>query len=375
SLRPTVDTHVQDTLSKVKASVTCLSHSGVKANDFWDALEETAKRIPNVWASLKKCEGEEYINVHQALQLAGYIVEKKITHLHAHFATSATSVARLAASFASIPYSFTSHAKDIFHEDVDSDDLEKKFNDAESAVTISDFNLRYLKSRYDGASKKAVRIYNGLDLNRFSYTAPGKAPRQILAVGPLIEKKGFKYLVQACKVLSNRGVEFNCKIIGTGDLEADLKKMVTDYGLENHLSLAGQLPPNKIIEEIEKSSVFVAPSVVGTDGSQDGLPTVLLKTMALGVPCISTDITAIPELVQNGETGLLVPQHDPIALAKAVELLLNDQQLQSRLSENGRKLIEKSFNVETNAAKMRKLFDRKAVQTGKSIKKEVVSCE
>ncbi len=281
-------------------------------------------------------------------------------HLHAHFATSATSVARLAAFFAGVPYTFTAHAKDIFHESVQFDDLRRKLRDAAAAITVSDYNLDYLRETYGPATARLQRIYNGLDLARFPYAAPHYRPPRIVSVGRLVEKKGFADLIEACAILAGQECHFNCQIIGAGELEADLRAHIKRLGLQASVELLGPLPQDEVTQRVLSAAVFAAPCVVGRDGNRDGLPTVLLEAMALGTPCIATDVTGIPEVLRDEETGLRVPQHDPVALAAAIERLLTDSALRVQLADRARRLIEAEFDIHRNAAQLRTIFQAPA---------------
>ncbi|MGH9882586.1 MAG: glycosyltransferase family 4 protein, partial [Pyrinomonadaceae bacterium] len=291
-----------------------------------------------------------------------------LTHLHSHFATSATTVARLAARFAALPYSFTAHAKDIFHESVRHDDLERKLTDAAAIVTVSDFNLQFLRDTYASAAARVERIYNGLDLEQFSFEAPDARPPRIVAVGRLVEKKGFVDLVQACAILKQRGLGFSCSIVGTGPLQAELQEQITRLDLESCVELLGPRPQAEVICLVQEACALAAPCVVGEDGNRDGLPTVLLEAMALGTPCISTDVTGIPEVIRNDETGLIVPQRDPSSLAGALTKLIASSQLCVRLATSARQLIESEFDVNRNAALLRRLF---AARQGADVLEEV----
>jgi glycosyltransferase involved in cell wall biosynthesis len=175
-------------------------------------------------------------------------------------------------------------------------------------------------------------------------------------VGRLVEKKGFGDLVDACALLARRGKRFRCLIIGSGPLEAELKARIARLGVADSVQLIGPHPQRELAAYLQASAVFAAPSVVGGDGNRDGLPTVLLEAMALGTPCVSTDVTGIPEVVRHEETGLQVPQHRPEALAGALERLLEDGDLRVALAERARALIEAAFDVERNAAALRDVF-------------------
>ena len=355
SLRPPEDTHFQDVIARVRAPVTYLTAQGLKALGFWRALEEAAAVLPDIWTNLARARGENVSDIYQALRLARETRLRGIGHLHAHFATSATAVTRLAAQFAHVPFTFTAHAKDIFHESVRADHIRPMLAAAAAVITVSDYNVAYLRERF-GAAARVRRVYNGLDLERFPYRPPYDRPPRIVAVGRLIEKKGFNDLIDACAILAARGRDFECHIVGGGELETQLRAQVERLGLSAQVALLGPRPQSEVINCVQSAGVLAAPCVVGADGNRDGLPTVLLEAMALGTPCVSTDVTGIPEALRHGDTGLMTPQHDPVALANAIERLLADPDLRVRLAEGARRLIEGEFDIHRNAGHLRAIF-------------------
>jgi colanic acid/amylovoran biosynthesis glycosyltransferase len=282
-----------------------------------------------------------------------------ISHVHAHFASGPTAVALHLHRLTGISYSFTAHAKDIYIESVDRPELAKKLRSARFAVTVSDYNREHLSRLADGS--RIVRIYNGLDLERFSPNgAAPEEPPLVLAVGRLIEKKGFADLVEACARLRDEGRRFRCRIVGKGPLRGALGRRIAELGLEGIVELAGPLPREALLDLYPRASVVVAPSVVGADGNRDGLPTVLIEAMALGVPVVATDVTGIPELVEHGRTGLLVAQHDPAALAAAIGRLLDDRAGAAALAAAGRERVERRFDLRANVAQLRELLEEGA---------------
>ncbi|MCC6234173.1 MAG: glycosyltransferase [Verrucomicrobiales bacterium] len=357
SLYPPNDTHFQDVISRVRSRVTYLPAEGLRAADLWSGLEQTGRDLPKFWVQLSDAHGATAREVFQAAWLARLVIKGGITHLHAHFGTAATTVARLAARFAGIPYSFTAHAKDIFHEEVDPADLRRKMSDASTVITVSDYNVAHLNREHGAAAQRVQRVYNGLHLDQFPFTSPQARPRRVVTVGRLIEKKGFSVLVDAVHVLRNEGVELTCEIIGSGELEPALRSQIQALGLDGHIELSGALPQGEVIRRVASAAVFAAPCVVGRDGNADGLPTVLLEAMALGTPCVGTDVTGIPELLRHGDTGWLVKQHDVEGLASALHRLLEDAELRVRLAARARTLLEAEFDVHRNAALLRALFD------------------
>src|SRR5438876_2751404 len=368
SLRPPNDGHFQDVIARVRAPVhhLYLPADGLtaeelaapllKAVDFWTVLQTCSQVLPGLWTALEAAQGEETRHVYQAALLARQVRLRGIRHLHASLANEPATVARLAAYFAGVPYSFTARAKDIYLKSVRPDDLRRKLSDAAAVITVSDYNLAYLRKTYGPAAAQVQRIYNGLDLSEFSYKTPQDRPPRIVAVGRLVAKKGFADLTDACGILARRGCPFSCRIVGAGLLEADLRVHIKRLGLQAQVELIRPRPQSEVITAIQGAAVLAAPCVVGTDGDRDGLPNVLFEAMALGTPCVSTDVTGIPEVVRDGETGVMVPQCDPEALAAALERLLTNSALRVQLATQARRLIEAEFDIRRNAARRRALF-------------------
>lgn len=382
ALRPPIDSYFQDKIARVRAPVTYLHKPEqgrispsvntpvpTAASYFWAEMQEAAKAIPNFWSKLEYAVGEQASVVYQAVGLAQEIRQRGITHLHAHFGSVATSVARLAAHFADVPYSFTAHAKDIFHAEVDRDDLQRKLRDAAAVVTVSDYNVAYLQQRFGADAQKVRRIYNGMDLRELPWRSPPspaiapsppEAPR-ILSVCRLVEKKGISYLIDACALLRQWGCEFTCQIVGTGPLEDELRSHLQALHLNDWVEIVGPRPQGEVFALMQAATVFVAPYVIGADGNRDGLPTVLLEAMALGTPCVATDVTGIPELIQQSTTGLLVAQRDAQGLAQALRQLLIRPELREAIATRARTHIEAHFDIAQNAAELRSLFQAPAM--------------
>lgn len=234
--------------------------------------------------------------------------------------------------------------------------LQRHLRDAAQVITVSDYNVAYLQEQYGEDAAYVHRIYNGLDLAHFPYRAPTLRPRRIVAVGRLVKKKGFADLVTACAFLVRRGCVFTCAIIGDGPLQEPLQAQIAQLGLTDHVRLLGPQPQDVVIRQVQEAAIFATPCVIGEDGNRDGLPTVLLEAMALGTPCVSTDVTGIPEVLHHNRTGLMVPQHDPHALALALEHLLDDPGVRTRLAAAARSQIEEDFDIHRNAATIRQCW-------------------
>lgn len=356
ALGPVQETHFQDVISQVRAPVYRLNHKQRNPEVLWDLLQTAFTRLPDFAGKLAEAKGSIH-EVAQAVSIALEIQTRGIRHLHAHFGTQATTVARQAAIFAGITYTFTAHAKDIYYPYEESTELAVKMRDAFGTVTVSDYNLSYLKEQYGNDASKVVRIYNGMDLNKFSYVSYTRRKPHILAVGRFVAKKGFNVLLDALSLLKRQKVPVSCTLVGSGVLQTDLEARIKALGIEDMITLVGPMPQSDVIGMMRQANMVVAPCIISEEGDRDGLPTVLLESMALGTPVISTQVAGIPELVKDRETGLCVAPQNPQALAEGIKRLLNDQDLCRTLSKNARALIEREYDEEHNAARLRELFN------------------
>lgn len=355
SLRAPADGRFHASLADVRAPVTYLDAGTPRSKDLWAQLRRVSRGSRNVdLAALLRVPVREAA---QAIELSDLIEQRGLTHLHAHFGSVATTVARLAARLAGISYSFTAHAKDIFHEEVDPAELRIKLAEADHVVTVSDYNLRFLTDRYGDAARGVRRVYNGLDLAAFPFRDPDRpATVDVVAVGRLVEKKGFEVLVDACAIARDRATPLSARIIGTGAQETSLRERVRDAGLVDHVEFAGALPQDRVRDEVRTVAMMAAPCVVGRDGNADGLPTVILEAMALGTPVVSTPVTGIPEAVVDGHTGRLVAEHDAVALADVLLELRADTSQRIRLATAARSLVEAEFCSTRQAGQLRDLL-------------------
>lgn len=299
----------------------------------------------------------------QAEILAPLLEDWRIDHIHAHFATSAAALATLVGKRTGIPTSFTAHAHDIFHQRVDPATLAARIADAHFVVTVSNYNKRYLDTllRTHGQVGSVVRLYNGVDLHQLrqlASTSVAREPDLIVGVGRLVAKKGFTHLIEACRILHARGRSVRCMILGDGEERQALSEQVARAGLGDVVQLIGARPRADVVELIRRGAAFVLPCVVDAEGDRDGLPTVLLESMALGTPVISTTIAGIPEIVDHLSTGLLVPERDPAALADAIDGLLASPALQQKLRNAALVRVQQRFNLSHNVGLLASHFEK-----------------
>lgn len=356
SLRPPADGRFHARLADVTAPVTYIRHSGLKAADVWESLRLAGSELGDISAHLDELTAVDVRDAFQALEIAVMVHQREITHLHAHFASVSTTVARLAARLSGITYSVTAHAKDIFHEEVDHHDLRRKLADASDVVTVSQFNYDYLHSSFGADAAGVRRVYNGLDLRDFPFSEPRERQPVIAAVGRLVEKKGFSDLLRAAVLLRDEGRTFRIDLVGTGLLAEQLSAEVDALGLAAIVRMHGALPQSRVRDIVSDAAVLAAPCLVAEDGNRDGLPTVLLEAMALGTPCVATPVTGIPEVITHEETGLLVPERDPRALARAIARLLDEADLRTALAKSARDLIDIDFDARRQAAAVARGF-------------------
>lgn len=355
ALRPTDDARFHPELARVQAPVFHLGRA-TKPSALWTVLRDAAAD-PHLAGAISAHLGEllsaEVDDAVQAVLLASAARRERITHLHAHFGSVATTVARLASLLTGIPYSFTAHAKDLFHESVDRTALAQKLADAAFTVTVSDYNLAFLRETFPGAGDMH-RLYNGLELDRFRFRSRPvrRGPLRIAAVGRLVAKKGFDVLIDAVAHLRDAGVEVTAEIAGTGELALDLAAHVDRAGVADRVRLLGPLPQHEVARLLAEADVFVAPCVVSDDGNADGLPTVLLEAMATGIPCISTDVTGIPEVVRDGETGVLCRAGSVDDLVAALGGFADGTTDAAALAARARRLVEERFDSRRQAAEL-----------------------
>lgn len=326
SLRPSTDTRFHPELARVRAEVIHIDRPS-SARSYWQTFTEAAAD-QRLTAALQSHLGElaelGHDDAIQALTLARLALDHGVTHLHAHFASVATTVARAASALTGIPYSFTTHAKDIFHEDVVLTDLARKTVDADHVIAISDFNRCYLSQVLGPElADRVVVVRNGIELDRFPYR-----PRQgvssvdaipaLLAVGRLVEKKGFAHMLDALALLRAQGTTCRLDLVGIGPLEEDLRTRTRTLGLDDLVTFHGALTQAEVRDMLTDHDLLVAPFVIGSDGNADGLPTVLLEGMATGIPCIAGAVTAVPEVIDHGRTGWLIDGSDEQNIASTI---------------------------------------------------------
>lgn len=274
-----------------------------------------------------------------------------VDHVHCHFANHPALAGLIIHRLVGIPYSFTAHGSDLH---VDRTGLAAKVAHAAFVVAISEYNRRLIVNECGGRwADKVVVVHCGVRTDRFRPRDEERRPDgpfTAVCVGTLHEVKGQTYLVEACRILRDRGLELRCILIGDGEDRPVLERQIEEADLRDVVTLHGAATQTVIADLIRQADVLVAPSVPTASGKREGIPVVLMEAMSSGTAVVASDLSGIPELVIDGESGLLVPPRDATALADALERLATDATLRGTLARRGRERVLAEFDIRGNAA-------------------------
>ena len=316
-------------------------------------LYDIARRT---WGSLNFFVGALAI-FPKSVRFAYEMEQREIGHVHAHFANHPAVAALIVHRLTGIPFSFTAHGSDLH---VDRRMLGDKIEASAFAVAISEFNRRLMIAEAPRHADKIHVVHCGVDPDVFrpARTSRKDGAIEILCVGSFEPIKGHRYLVEACRLLRDRGIEFTCHFVGQGPLQGPVERQIAESGLTDRVVVHGGLDRQRVARMVAESDVVVLASAPTKEGKREGIPVALMEAMAAGLPVISTMTGGIPELVESGETGLLVPPADPIALADALENLATDAERRRRMGVRGREKVLREFNLEMNASRLVSFFKR-----------------
>lgn len=293
----------------------------------------------------------------KSVHLARMMVKDGIQHIHAHFASHPTAAAFIIHRLTGIPYSFTAHGSDIHR---DQHMLKEKTAEAAFVVPISRYNRTVILQASAGEyAEKMHVVHCGVDTQRFQrpeISSNGHQGAKILCVGTLHEVKGQTYLIEACRILKERGLAFTCHFIGDGPDQAALTQQVQAAGLNGQVIFHGRLDQQAVLEHLHTADMLVAPSVPSKDGRREGIPVVLMEAMACGLPVVSSRISGIPELVEDTLNGLLTEPGSAAAIADAIECLDTRPEYRQLLGQAGRLKVEREFDQTHSASTLANLF-------------------
>lgn len=291
-----------------------------------------------------------------ASRFSRLLLTSKCVHLHVHFAHVPTQIAMYASAMSGITFTFVGHANDLFQRPLL---LREKAERSARFVTISDFNRRYLEKIGVPAGKIAV-VRCGVDLpparafTRKAFGSSGKV--RIGSLGRLVEKKGMDVLIDVVSMLVSRGHEVEVEIAGDGPAKSTLQTRILDLGLSPRVALVGPLDHSRVLEWLSSIDIFVLACRMDKNGDMDGIPVVLMEAMATGIPVVSTRLSGIPELVIDGETGVLVEPNDRDDLVRGIESLIRSSCLRKAVSEKAGKYVNQEFGRPGNITKLLEVF-------------------
>lgn len=293
----------------------------------------------------------------KAAYFAAIIKKNDMDIVHTHFATMG-GFSKKISNFLDLPYTLTAHAFDIYMNP-DDDELRNVMENAKRVITISDYNKNHLKNK-TGIKNNIEVIRCGIDIEKFNpnnkSTAGGRI--KILTVTRLVEKKGLDYLIRAIPIVIKDFQDFELTIVGSGPLNEHLRQLSHDLNIEKYIQFKGDVSDFELKNYYENADMFILPCIIAENGDRDGVPVAIMEAMAMELPVISTNISGIPELVEDGVSGILVPQKDENAVGNAIIKLGKDRALRTGMGENGRKIIYKKYNIASESDKLINIFNK-----------------
>jgi colanic acid/amylovoran biosynthesis glycosyltransferase len=333
-------------------------------------LRNPVAYLSGLWRTFKSPEfslprrGKMVLHYFLSAPLARHMEEQGITHVHAHFQNVACSIAMFAAEHAHIPYSVTLHSAGTYKAK-DTVGLHQKLLNAQFLIMISHYNVDYY-DRIVPCRNKSHVIRCGMNLAEFPFhdfdDSIPKNPDKIilLGVGRFVEKKGFRYLIEACHLLKQYDLNFELHIIGSGPLDTELRTQAERLGLQSEVIFLGPKNIAEVRTAMAKADIVIVPSVTTDSGDMEGLPVVIMEAMATGTAVVASAHAGIPEIVIPGETGLLTEERNPHSIANAIRALIDHPSKQQLI--RARKLIEQHFNIEVVAHQRLDIFSRYHVE-------------
>ena len=281
-----------------------------------------------------------------------HLTRRKYDIVHAHFGANGVLAINLRAiGVLEGPLVTTFHGADITRqlEDRGAAYYARLFSGGELFLTVS----RLFKRKLIGAGCDASRIkvhHVGVDCTAFSFREPRPStdePLRLLSIGRLVEKKGTEFAIRAVALLRERQISVNYDIVGGGPRAQPLQRLTENLDAVEVIQLLGPRARDEVLALLQESDILIAPSVTAADGDKEGIPVVLMEAMATGLPVISTLHSGIPELVEHGVSGLLVPERDVTALRDALVELVRHPELRPTLARAARARVQADFDIET----------------------------
>ncbi len=285
----------------------------------------------------------------EAVYLAKEVERRHIKHIHAHFFQGNATVAMVISKLLGTTYSITAHGTALL---VDRILNKEKIEHAKFIISISQYNKNFMLKIDPSCDDKVFVVHCGLNLQKF--LPPTQAPHNevftLLSVGRLVWEKAYHYLIETCRILRDEGVKFRCLLVGDGELREELESLIEKYDLGSHIELLGSVFQEKIQDYYQQADAFILTSV------SEGLPVVLMEAMAKELPVIASDITGIPELLDDGVNGYLIPAKQPQAYADAVKKMIENPQQRVAMGQKGREKVLAEFDIEKNTQQLHDIY-------------------
>lgn len=292
----------------------------------------------------------------KAVRFARDMQHEGISHIHAHCATHPALAAFVIHRLTGIPFSFAAHGSDLH---VERTMLAAKVDAAAFAVSVSNFHKEIMVRTCGEHSRNKIHmVHSGVDPHCFvPATGPRNAgPFSIVCVASLEPIKGHTYLIEACRILRERTIDFRCDLLGDGPLRKAILRQISRAGLGDRIHLLGLRSRPDIVSVLSRADVAVLASHPTREGKREGIPVALMEAMASALPVVASAISGTPELVESGVTGILVSPGDAGAIATALERLAADAELRTRMGQAGRKRVLHHFHLETNTRQLLQLL-------------------
>jgi glycosyltransferase involved in cell wall biosynthesis len=281
--------------------------------------------------------------------------------LVAHFMSEPSTIGMAVSVILNIPFGISAHARDVT---VDAECVPEKISLAKFVLVCNknaQKHLIQLNNKTD--SEKIILHYHGIDVNKLAEraVAPAEKPDKavVVSVGRLVEKKGHGFLIEASKILLDRGVDHQIYIIGPGEMYKELTEKINTAGVSSNVKILGRgkgLPLNEALGYIQEANVGVFSGIRTDWGDVDGIPNSILEYAAFKVPVVSTDAGSTTDLIDDEKTGLLVPQKNPVLLADKIEVLIFNNVLAKELTDNAYLKLTEKFDINKNIVDLEKLL-------------------
>ncbi|KHK02350.1 glycosyltransferase family 4 protein [Desulfovibrio sp. TomC] len=357
--------HLSPQMAAVAPSVTRLGARAIPAvlaDMAWWLLTkpiESARILATIpwrrWSCLEVA-GENILAMCAGFSLARRFLADGIEHIHAGWANGPATAAWVASRLTGLPFSFSARAGDIYPPD---GALAEKLCAAVAVHTNNKANIAYLAGQAPQAAGKIRQIYNSLTLTgRTPSPVHMEPPYRLLAVGRFCRTKGFDVLIDACALLARRNFPFQLTLVGAGLPlpTARIRRRIRAHGLRARVFLPGFVSHDRMSELYAATDIFIMPSVIHASGDRDGIPNVIMEALAHCIPVVATNVSGIPEVVEDGVTGRLVPQRNPEAIAEAIMALAGDRNAALALAKAGQARVAALFDPETNTRSILDFF-------------------